>query len=361
MEDDPHISILTLVHNNRPYIEQTIECVMNQTCQDWEWIIVDDGSTDGTGEVIKEVGDTRVRYVFQENRGFGCIAENFNKALFLSRGRLIAMLEGDDYWPAYKLEVQRRQFDDPTVVLSYGECCLVDRKGEKIGDMPLPEDPHIARNDPVGSSLKAFMHLADIGRYFLIHDSTVMIRRETLVDIGGFVEQSHGHQDIPTWTRLALEGRFAPVPLCLGLWRRHPVASTFAQGGIRLFDATIDFFRRFIAANEAKLKELGFPYTLSELEDCWTRVRDRFLRYYPYNRAMTMLSVGSFEQARAAFREFLHNDNSPKARLTYALVVLSSLMHRDLVHPVMETKNLLGGLFFGKNKKRRSQGRVSAG
>jgi len=359
MKTGPLISILTLVHNQRPFVEQTIRSVMSQTYQNWEWIILDDGSADGTGGVITNIRDERIKYLFQENIGFRHIAENYNKTFWLSRGELVSTLDGDDYWPTYKLEVQAGEFDDPSVVLSYGECCIVNQRGEKIGYMPLPEDPHVARNDPIGSSLKALMHLEDIGRYFLIHDCTVMVRRKTLLDIGGFVEPGDGQQDVPTWARLALEGRFGPVPLCLGYWRRHPMASTFDHNAVRLFDDTIDFFRMFFKKNEARLKMLAFPYKLPEAEERWSRVRQTFLRYHPYNRAMTMLRVRSFEQARMVFRDFLRYESSTKNRLIYALIVLSLWTQRDFVHPLIETWDLLGRLL--ARKKSKPQGRFSPG
>jgi glycosyltransferase involved in cell wall biosynthesis len=68
MDNKPIISILSSVYNERLYIEQTIRGVLNQTYENWEWIILDDGSTDGTGEILRGIKDERVRCVFQENR-----------------------------------------------------------------------------------------------------------------------------------------------------------------------------------------------------------------------------------------------------------------------------------------------------
>ncbi len=150
------VSILTPVYNHT-YIEHTIQSVLNQTYEDWEWIILDDGSDDGSAEIIHSFKDSRIHYSYQDHVGFPHLSSTFNKALTLCTADLVAMLDSDDYWPAYKLAVQIPTLDDPDVVLSYGESTLVNPQGKKIGTMGIPEDPSIALNDPVGSALKILL------------------------------------------------------------------------------------------------------------------------------------------------------------------------------------------------------------
>jgi glycosyltransferase involved in cell wall biosynthesis len=97
MEKKPLISILTVVFNQRPYFEQTISSVLGQTYQHWEWIILDDGSTDGTGEVIKNLNDSRIHYTYQQHTGSYRLTETCNKALSMCSGEIVAILDGDDY------------------------------------------------------------------------------------------------------------------------------------------------------------------------------------------------------------------------------------------------------------------------
>ena len=124
MAKNPSISILSSVHNESPYIEQTIHSVLHQTYENWEWIILDDGSTDGTRDILKGINDERVKCFFQEKTGN--VAKNLNKALSVSCGDIIATLDGDDYWPENKLQIQMKSFDDQGVVLSYGEYFLIN-------------------------------------------------------------------------------------------------------------------------------------------------------------------------------------------------------------------------------------------
>lgn len=245
MKEKPLISILTPAFNQRSYIRQTLHSVLNQTHRNWEWIILDNGSTDGTGDIVRSFTDSRIKYAFQEHAGNERLTKTFNKALTMCSSDFVAMLDSDDYWPEYKLEVQIKHFDDPGVVLSYGECCVVNPEGKKISYMSIPGDVSVASNNPIGSSLK--MLLSE--RYCFLPNSTVMLRRSALLGIGGFVEASGLFQDFPTWTRLSLEGKFSPVPVCLGYWRKHPSSVSLTCDRESLFESGIAFLRKFVLQN----------------------------------------------------------------------------------------------------------------
>ncbi|MBE0425200.1 MAG: glycosyltransferase [Nitrospirae bacterium] len=337
----PIVSVLTLVFNHGPYIKETIDSVLKQTYQNWEWIIIDDGSTDGTGDVIKNIKDSRIRYLCQENTGFDSQVKNYNKALSMSSGDLVAMLDGDDYWPEYKLEVQVKSFDDHGIILSYGECCLINQGGKSIGYMDLSDNASIACNTPIGSSLKAFLKIVKLKRYLFMHNSTVMLKRSALLNIGGFIYAPMAHGDFPTWTRLSLEGRFSAIPACLGYWRRHPSAATFGRNPLHLFDAGISFLKGFILENEKKLKEIGFSYDIDDLEKRWQETRKEFVTYHPYNTALQMMKPGLFEKSKSEFLSFLEKDRSLKSGMIYSLIALSSLLNFDILHPVIDLKERL--------------------
>jgi glycosyltransferase involved in cell wall biosynthesis len=316
---------------------------LNQTYQNWEWIILDDGSTDNSGDIIKGVKDSRIYYTFQEHAGIEQLVRTYNKALQMCNGDFIAMLDHDDYWPEYKLEIQIESFDNYDIVLSYGECCMVNQKGKKISYESLPDDPSIALNDPVGSSLKVLM----FKRYSFIPNVTVMLKRIALMNIGGFVEAKGLYQDFPTWTRLSLEGRFAAIPRCLGYWRRHPSAITLNSNPEVKIDLRLKFLRDFVLQNKKRLNELGFFYDMDRFEEHWEEIRKEHIPYLPYNRAMLMLSLGLFDKAKAEFKKFLGKDSSLKNKLIYYLIVFSGLIKADIVNPVADFKRKIG-IFFKK-------------
>lgn len=328
---NPLVSILTPVFNQERYIEETIRSVLNQTYENWEWIILDDGSTDGTGDIIKRFRNSRIKYVFQEHLGTDHLVKTFNKALSLCNGNLIAMLDGDDYWPDYKLELQVKDFDSPDIVLSYGESILVNEDGKKVNCKLLPSDPGIAGNRPVGSSLKLFL----LRRMCFITNSTVMLNKETLLSIGGFIDAKGLTQDFPTWTRLSLEGRFAANPVCLGYWRMHLASDSYQAGPEFKMKAGISFLREFVLLNKQKLQALGVSCDMDMFEEHWSRLNPS-VRYH--SRTLVALSCGSFKEARTAFKKFLENDASLKQNFIYFLVILSSLLRFDVVNPLVTFK-----------------------
>lgn len=100
------ISIITPVYNCEKLIEKTIECVLNQTYKNWEWLLVDDCSPDDSAIIIKKYAknDNRIKYFkLSENSG-AAVARN--KALAESTGRFVAYLDADDLWKNDKLEKQ---------------------------------------------------------------------------------------------------------------------------------------------------------------------------------------------------------------------------------------------------------------
>jgi glycosyltransferase involved in cell wall biosynthesis len=267
MDKKPLVSILSSVYNEHLYIEQTIRSVLNQTYAHWEWIILDDGSTDGTEEILRGIKDKRVKCVFQENIGY--LAKNLNKALKISCGSIIAPLDGDDYWPENKLEVQVKSFEDRDVVLSYGECFLINPEGKTIAHIGLPEDSSIANNNPAGSALKRL--LVDIDCF--ICNTTVMYRRSILLDAGGFVEENGLSPDFPTWVKLSLAGRFSAIPACLGYYRKHMKSTTFNTNQKYYFENLVNFLREFYQQNVPGLRDIGLCFDMDTLENHWNHIK----------------------------------------------------------------------------------------
>jgi glycosyltransferase involved in cell wall biosynthesis len=339
MQREPLVSILTCIYNQALYVQQTIESVLYQTYKNWEWIILDDGSTDGTRDIIQKISDGRIRYVCQEHGGVHRLSRTFNKALQRCNGDLIATLDGDDYWPRNKLEIQVNNFQDPDAVLSYGESCLVNADGRKKCYINIPEDKSIACNDPPGSALKGLL----VKRACFIVNSTVMYRKRALLAIGGFVEADGLCQDYPTWIRLSLEGRFMPVPFLLGYYRKH--ASSISLRNPELsFEHDIAFFKQFLGLYREELSTLGFSYCRAGIESDWEKIRT----YLPYNTALYLLMNGFFTESQAEYARFLMKMPSLKHKLIYYLIKLSALIRVDMVNPMLFLKERIRKILSGK-------------
>ncbi|MGP8022462.1 MAG: glycosyltransferase family 2 protein [Methanobacterium sp.] len=235
----PLVSIITPTYNHEKFIGTCIESVLKQTYQNWEMIIIDDGSTDKTGFIVAKYNDNRIRYVKQENVGIWKLKGTYNKALNMSSGNLIAILEGDDAWPSSKLEQQIKIFEKPNVVLSWGRMNTINDKNEIISfdikslkhfiDMPQEE---LIRNFIVAN---------------LIQPCTVMIDKNALLSIGGFLQDKNApYVDYNTFLELSLKGRFYPSNKLLGYWRKHKSqVTTKKQNEMnKAFMVSVDFYEK---------------------------------------------------------------------------------------------------------------------
>ena len=101
------VSVIIPSYNREKTIKKAIDSVLNQTWNDLEVIVVDDGSTDNTSQVISEIKDDRLKYVHQENAG-ACVARN--RGINLASGEIIAFHDSDDLWRVDKLEKKWKHY-----------------------------------------------------------------------------------------------------------------------------------------------------------------------------------------------------------------------------------------------------------
>ena len=125
------VSIIMPSYNTAPYIEETIQSVLNQTYTNWELIIVDDCSTDNTDEVLETIKDDRIR-CFKNEKNSGA-AVSRNKALREAKGQWIAYLDSDDLWMPEKLEKQIEFMKENGYTFSYTNYEEIDVDGNKTG------------------------------------------------------------------------------------------------------------------------------------------------------------------------------------------------------------------------------------
>ena len=104
----PLVSVITPTYNHEKFIASCIQSVIAQSFSAWEMVIINDGSTDGTAEIIGEFArqDERIRVFNRANVGIDRLSETYNFGLEQCRGRFIAILEGDDLWEPEKLHLQ---------------------------------------------------------------------------------------------------------------------------------------------------------------------------------------------------------------------------------------------------------------
>ena len=234
------VSIITATYNHEKFIGKCIESVLRQTYPNWEQIIVDDGSTDNTESIVREYAakDIRIKYIRKEHEGIMNLKNSYNLALNNSTGDLIAILEGDDYWPDYKLEVQVPYFKDENIILAWGKAEEVDAKGNLINTIP-PE--YYTKLNQKEMKRELFF-----GNY--IPAVSLMIRRLHFDKINGFQQFLNLHCiDHPTILSLIPCGDFKYIPeYILGYWVKHGDNTTISyRKNIKpSYDSSYSFYKK---------------------------------------------------------------------------------------------------------------------
>jgi len=133
MVENPTVSVIIPAYNQANFIGKAIESVLRQTYQDFEIIVIDDGSTDNTEEITRGFKDKRVKYIkkYKKNRGIS-VARNIG--IKTARGKYIALLDSDDEWLPEKLDKQINilQSESPEVGVVYSNLCYIDENGNNM-------------------------------------------------------------------------------------------------------------------------------------------------------------------------------------------------------------------------------------
>lgn len=204
----PTVSVVLPVYNGAETLRQSIDCILDQTFTDFELIVIDDGSKDGSAEVVAAVDDPRLRFVRQENRG---LAATLNRGILeLARGRYIARQDQDDLSRPTRLEKQVAHLD------AHPDCVMIGTRAEIwIGDTPTdrfhdhPTDDAALRFDLMFDN--PFVH------------ASIMMRRDAVVAIGGYATAFERQpEDYELWSRLSRVGRVANLEERLVVYREMP-------------------------------------------------------------------------------------------------------------------------------------------
>jgi glycosyltransferase involved in cell wall biosynthesis len=242
--DKTLVSIITTTYNHEKFIKQCIDSVLAQTYPYWEQIIIDDGSNDDTELIISRFKDKRIKYIKQKNKGIFKLNQSYNEALKHTNGKIIAILEGDDFWPSDKLEKQILSFKDPEIVLSWGKAGFTDSNGEFLEYRPKSIDWLKKK-----SNEKLVDYLL-FGNF--IPACTVMCLKDTLTNINGFKQPDKApYVDHLTWLEVSLEGKFKYIDHTLGYWRHHEnqISNTMSLEIFESLIYPINFFKRKSSRN----------------------------------------------------------------------------------------------------------------
>ncbi len=234
------VSVIVPTYNYGRFIEGCLNSIFSQTFKDFEVIVVDDGSTDGTGEIIKSY-PRPVRSIYQENRGLPAAR---NRAIEASQGEYLAFLDSDDLWLPEKLGEQVRIMDgDRELGIVFSDASAFD--GEKIIRESILEEESICTGHCFA---RLFM-----GNFLVM--PTVMIRKSCLRQTGLFDETLPVVADYDLWLRISAFFRIGFVDRPLAMYRVHP--SNMSKDFCRLLEDEIRVVQKVIELYPEKVKKLG--------------------------------------------------------------------------------------------------------
>jgi glycosyltransferase involved in cell wall biosynthesis len=208
----PLVSIVIPTYNRLDYVQQAVESVLAQTYQNFELLVIDDGSTDATCEVLPAKYKGRINYIWQENRGESAAR---NRGLALSKGQYIAFLDSDDLWCPQKLSSQVKMLENPArqdIVAVYSSVWIIDSQGSRI------------QRKPAGQKKRARdWELIDFleGPKIFAPPSNLMIRSEYVQQLEGFDIKIQYGEDWDFIIRLRSLGKLLYIDQPLLQWRRH--------------------------------------------------------------------------------------------------------------------------------------------
>lgn len=273
--NSPIVSVIIPVYNGENYLGRAIESVLRQTIGEVEIIVVDDGSTDSTHEVVRAYGD-RVRYLRQENTG---VAGAFNHGLRLVTGRYVSWLSHDDLFEPTKLEMQVSALSGcATPAVCYTDASFIDSDGAVIRELEVPDlaPGLLLRNLFVSGPIV-------MSAYSLLFD------RSCIDEVGMYDESQPNTQDADMVIRLARRFPFKHVPQKLIKIRQHGGRDSYSKGWTR---EALKFYTNW--GKELSLAEL-FPELGKEatsLERARARVwlgDEYLLREIPPFRKLAMM------------------------------------------------------------------------
>lgn len=209
MTSPPRVTVLMAVYNGERWLEEAVRSILDQEFRDFEFVIVDDGSVDGSRAILTRIGadDPRVIVIANEsNRG---LPESLNRGLEIARGEYVARQDADDLSEPGRLSAQVALLDSrPDVALVSTNYHVIDEKGTLLRS---------DRRDRRQAVVEYFLHFSNV----IGGHTQVMFRRDAVLDARGYDARFRPSEDYDLWLRLAQRGGIVILPVFAMRYRLH--------------------------------------------------------------------------------------------------------------------------------------------
>lgn len=214
LNSTPKVSVVLPVFNGKKYLDECIRSVLSQTMADFEVLIGDDCSTDGSREVIESFADDRIRY-FRRDKNLG-VAGNVNRLLKIARGEIARFFCQDDVLEKHCLETEIAFFDaHPDIGISFCGAVSINEGGKVIREWAVGGLPEVVHSS---LCLQLFYYHGCLPG----NGSTVCVRKKCFEEVGFWDESFHVAQDFEMWVRICERKNLGVIPKRLVRIRSHP-------------------------------------------------------------------------------------------------------------------------------------------
>lgn len=199
------VSVLMPVFNGEKYLAEAIESILNQTYSDFEFIIINDGSTDSTAEILERYRqrDRRIKIYNQSNQG---LVASLNRGINLAQGVYIARMDADDISLPVRLQLQVDYLKKyPDIGLAGTGCFIIDAQGKSLDTVSVTFEPHTLKT--LINETNQFTH------------GSVVFRKSCTDQVGPYRESFRYAQDYDLWLRIADRFGLGNIPEPLYKWR----------------------------------------------------------------------------------------------------------------------------------------------
>lgn len=251
----PSVTVLMSVFNGDAYLEEAIESILSQSYSDFEFLIINDGSTDNTDTILKHAAkrDARIQVIHQDNQG---LVASLNHGLRKARGQLVARIDADDIAYPQRLEKQVSHMAKHPYLLALGSAItLIDSDGNSLKDIYYPVGVDEVRSQMLRGSK-------------LAHPAVIM-RRKEVMQVGAYREACRHAEDYDLWLRLLELGDIDNLTEPLLFYRHHEnkisVTESFTQ---RLATECSKFaYQMRLEGKQDPLSRVTLPLRVSSLEE----------------------------------------------------------------------------------------------
>ncbi|BAY12841.1 glycosyltransferase [Calothrix sp. NIES-2098] len=306
------VSVIIPVYNGEKTIKKTIESVLNQSLSDLEIIVINDGSTDSTEEIVKSISDSRLKIFSYPNAG---LSASRNRGLSLAACDFVSFIDADDLWTSDKLESQMQALlahENAALAYSWTDFIDADDNFVRTG----------ARAKVTGDAYTKLL-LSN----FLENGSNPLIRKEAFTKVGNFDESLRAAEDWDMWLRLADSYEFVVVPQVQILYRisASSMSSNFKKQEVE----SLKVIERAFAHPKAASLQHWKKYTLA-----------RFYQYLTFKALETPPAKNKSWIAAQFFWNFVKYDPSILRERRLIIVAVLKIILTELHYQVRSFSDL---------------------